>query len=198
MNFWGGFTLRECLTIGFTAALIVLAEMLLRIPMHLPGHRVFPLAFFLLFARDAVDRRWAATLVGVLTAAGCAAAGRDGLDHLFKYVAAGAVTDIAALIAPHVLRSSLVGAATGALIGASWLPAGLLIDRLAGMDAGAALQHTLLKLGSAMLFGAAGGVLASSVSGRLRRSGVLPTRGVVQNSLSAGQANGRPFPPAVS
>jgi len=192
MNYWGGFTLRECLTIGFTAALIVLAEMVLRIPMHLPGHRVLPLAFFLLLARTAVNRPWTATLVGVLTAAGCLALGRDGLDHLVKYIAAGAVTDGAALIAPIVLRSSLLGAVTGALIGASWLPVGLLVDRLAGMDTGAALQHTLLKLGSAMLFGGAGGLLAPAVSGRLRRSGVLLTRGVAEISLSAGQVNGRP------
>jgi hypothetical protein len=45
------------------------------------------------------------------------------------------------------------------------------------MDAGAALQHTLLKLGSAMLFGAAGGLLAPAVSGRLRRSGLVPAKG---------------------
>ena len=191
MNYWGGFTLRECLTIGFTAALIVLAEMLLRIPMHLPGHRVLPLAFFLLLARTAVNRPWAATLVGLLTATGCLALGRDGLDHLVKYIAAGAVTDTAALLAPFVLRSSLLGALTGALIGASWLPVGLLVDRLAGMDTGAALQHTLLKLGSAMLFGAVGGLLALAVSGRLRRSGVLLTRGVAEINASIGQAGGR-------
>ena len=76
-----------------------------------------------------------------------------------KYLAAGVVTDIAAFLMPIVLRYSLLGALAGALIGASWLPIGLLVDRLAGMDIGAALQHTALKLASAMLFGAAGGSL---------------------------------------
>ena len=174
MKFWRGFTLRECLVIGFIAVLIVLTEILVRIPMHLPGHRVFPLAFFLLLGRAAVPRPWAATSTGLLTALGCLALGRDGLDHLVKYIAAGILTDAAARIAPAVLRSPLLGALSGALIGASWLPAGLLIDRLAGMDTGAALQHTLLKLGSATLFGSAGGFLAPAVSGRLRRSGLVP------------------------
>jgi hypothetical protein len=75
-----------------------------------------------------------------------------------------------------VLQSPPLGGLTGALIGASWLPVRLLIDRLAGMDTGAAWQHSLLKLGSAMLFGAVGGLLAPAVSGRLRRSGILPAK----------------------
>ena len=82
ITFWGGFTLREGLVIGFIAALIVLAEMLVRIPMHLPGHRVLPLAFFLLLGRGVVDRYWTATSIGLLTAVGCMALGREGLDHL--------------------------------------------------------------------------------------------------------------------
>lgn len=176
MKFWGGFTLRECLVLGFTAALIVLVEMVVRIPMHLPGHRVLPLAFFLLLGRSAVRRGWAATSMGLLTAAGCLALGRYGLDHLVKYIAAGLVADAAAFVLPAVIKSSFLGALTGMLIGASWLPVGLVVDRLAGMDAGAALQHTMLKLGSAMLFGAAGGLLAPAVSGRLRRSGLVPAR----------------------
>ena len=161
--------------------------------MHLPGHRVLPIAFFLLLARAAVNRPWAATLVGVLTAAGCLALGRDGLDHLIRYIVAGAVTDIAALIVPLVLRSSLLGAVTGALIGASWLPVGLFVDRLAGMDTGAALQHTLLKLGSAMIFGAAGGLLAPAVSGRLRRSGLLPARGLPKSAYLPDRETAVPF-----
>ena len=175
ITFWGGFTLREGLVIGFIAALIVLAEMLVRIPMHLPGHRVLPLAFFLILGRGVVDRYWTATSIGLLTAVGCMALGREGLDPIVKYLAAGVVTDIAAFLIPIVLRYSLLGALAGALIGASWLPIGLLVDRMAGMDMGAALQHTALKLASAMLFGAAGGFLAPTVSCRLRRSGITPS-----------------------
>lgn len=177
MKFWGGFTLRECLVLGFIAAIVVLVEMLVRIPMHLPGHRVLPLAFFLLLGRSTVRRGWAATAMGLLTAAGCLALGRDGLDHLLKYVTAGVVTDAVAFIWTGAIDSSFLSALTGMLIGASWLPVSLLVDRLAGMDTGAALQHTTLKLGSAMLFGAAGGLLAPSVSGRLRRSGLVPEEG---------------------
>ena len=177
MKFWGGFTLRECLVLGFIAAIVVLVEMLVRIPMHLPGHRVLPLAFFLLLGRSTVRRGWAATAMGLLTAAGCLALGRDGLDHLLKYVTAGVVTDAVAFILTGAIDSSFLSALTGMLIGASWLPVSLLVDRLAGMDTGAALQHTTLKLGSAMLFGAAGGLLAPSVSGRLRRSGLVPEEG---------------------
>jgi hypothetical protein len=196
IKFWGGFTLRECLVLGFTASLVVITEMLVRIPLHLPGHRVLPLAFFLLLGRSAVRHGWAATSIGLLTAAGCLALGREGLDHLMKYVAAGVITDAAAFALPAVLTSSLLGAVTGALIGASWLPVSLVVDRLAGMDTGAAWQHTLLKLGSAMLFGAAGGLLAPAVSGRLRRSGLVP--GPVTMPVRAAAAHGGRFaqPPA--
>ena len=63
---WCEFSLRESLLAGFCAASIMLTEQFLHIPLHLPGHRVLPLAFFLLLVRACVRPIWGASLTGLL------------------------------------------------------------------------------------------------------------------------------------
>lgn len=62
------------------------------------------------------------------------------------------------------------------MVGASWLPATLVQDQLAGMNPYLAFRHALLKTSSAALFGAVGGSLVPTVSRRLRTSGLLQSK----------------------
>jgi hypothetical protein len=76
---------------------------------------------------------------------------RGGIDSEMKHGPAGMVAGAAAFL----LRGPAIfdpGWADGRTDWRLWLPVGLPIGRLAGMDAVAALRHTILKLRSAMLF----------------------------------------------
>jgi hypothetical protein len=173
---WCGFSLRESLVAGFCATFIVLSELFLRIPLHIPGHRVLPLAFFLLLGRACLKPKWSASAISLIAGLVSLCLGREEFLQIFKYLAAGGMIDTVALLLPAVTRSLPLGALAGALVGAAWMPAALLVDRLSGMDLGMALRHTLLKLASAALFGAVGGAMAPAVARRLQASGVVPAR----------------------
>ncbi len=174
-RFWAGLTLRECLVACFCSALALASSMFLRIPMRLPGHRVLPLVFFLLVGRYAVGRAWAGTAIGLLTAVMSFSVGWQGLDHAMKYLAAGLITDAVAMALPRLPRSIPFCVIAGGLIGASWLPVSLLINRLAGMDLGVALGASLIKVGSGIFFGAVGAAPVPTVLRRLGASGLLPS-----------------------
>lgn len=172
---WCGFSLRESLLAGFCAASIMLAEQFLHIPLHLPGHRVLPLAFFLLLVRACVRPPWAASLTGLL--AGIMALsfgmGHGGPIQVMKFLVAGIIADLASLALPLVTRSLPFGFLAGAMVGASWVPLSLLEDRLVGMGMSLALGHSLIKASSAAAFGAVGGALVPGVARRLRATGLL-------------------------
>jgi len=176
-QYWGGFSLRECMVICFCSVLIVASDMFLHIPMRLPGHRVLPLAFFVLLGRFAVGRAWAGSAVGLLAGIASCSMGLHGVDQVFKFLAAGVIVDGLALMVPLV-RSRLLCVLAGGLIGASWLPVSLLVNRMVGMDMDLALRLALFKTGSAVLFGAIGAAPVPTVARRLSASGLLPARTV--------------------
>jgi hypothetical protein len=175
-DLWAGFSLRESLVAGFCATFIVVSNLFLRIPLHLPGHRVLPLAFFLLLGRACLRPAWSATSIGLISGVLALSLGREEPMHLLKYLAAGGIADLTSLVLPAVTSSFIMGALAGALVGSSWFPLSLLTDYLAGMDAELAFRHTLVKLGSAIVFGAVGGALVPAVACRLRGTGLLPAQ----------------------
>jgi hypothetical protein len=169
-QFWGGMSLRESLTACVTATFIVLSAMFFRIPLHLPGHRVLPLAFFLLLGRSLIKSGWAGTAIGLLGGLSMLAMGRENPSHVGQYLVAGMIADLAWLI-PSRFQSIFTGALAGAAIGASWLPVPLLVNRLLGMESSAAIWTVMVKNGWAIGFGAIAGALAWTVAKRLRASG---------------------------
>ena len=175
-DLWAGFSLRESLVAGFCAIFIVLLGLFLHIPLHLPGHRVLPLAFFLLLGRACVRPAWSATVIGLIVGIVMLSLGRQGPIHIVQYLMAGAIADMVSILLPAVTRSLPIGALAGGLVGASWLPVSLLVDRLAGMEIDLAFRHTLFKVSSAILFGAVGGAMVPAVARRLRASGLLAVR----------------------
>lgn len=171
-RFWGSLSLRESLVMGFCAAFIAVTGMFLHIPFHMPGHRVLPLAFFLLLGRACVPRFWTATAIALASSVLALSIGRDDPTHLAKYLAAGIMADV--VVGLFSATSSVpFGALAGACIGASWLPVNLLADLAAGMDRDLAIRHVLLKSASAIVFGAIGGGLVAPVFRRLQASGLV-------------------------
>jgi hypothetical protein len=176
-RFWGGLTLRECLVLGFCAAFIALTGMFLHIPFHFPGHRVLPLAFFLILGRACVPRFWAGSAIALASSILALSIGRENPANLAKYLAAGIMADIV-LGLFSATRSVPFGVLAGAAIGSSWLPVNLLTDLAVGMDRDLAIRHVLLKSASAIMFGAIGGGLVAPVVRRLQASGLVSRKRV--------------------
>jgi hypothetical protein len=171
-RFWRGMSLRECLVAGFCAAFIAVTGMFLHVPFHLPGHRVLPLAFFLLLGRACVPRFWTGSAIALASSVLALSIGRDDPTHLAKYLAAGIMADVVSGLFSTTC-SVPFGALAGAAIGASWLPVNLLTDLAVGMDRDLAIRHVLLKSASAIIFGAIGGGLVAPVVRRLQASGLV-------------------------
>jgi hypothetical protein len=164
-------TLRDLLLIAVVAALCALAKLVLRIPVHVPGHSgVLWVALFVI-CRGLVDKRGSGVLLGLV--AGLLAQfmgfGDVGPLEWTKWVVAGAVLEALTLVVPGDLRSFPKAIVVGAA---------LHLGKLAALTlAGAILQvpWALLFLGlgwsatTHVLFGALGGFLGALGLRELRR-----------------------------
>jgi hypothetical protein len=164
-------TLRDLLLIALVAALCVLAKLVLRIPIHVPGHSgVLWVALFVI-CRGLVDKRGAGILLGGVAGVLAQFMGFGDVGPLewTKWLAAGIVLEVLTLVLPGDLRSffkaTLVGAA-------------LHLGKLAALTlAGVILQvpFSLLFLGlgysatTHALFGALGGLLGALGLRELRK-----------------------------
>jgi hypothetical protein len=174
-KFWAGMTLRESLTACLSSALIIVSAVFFRIPLHLPGHRVLPLVFFLLLGRCAIAAGWAGTAMGSLAGLALFGMGQENPAHVAQYVGIGLIADVIWLVCARG-RAIWLGTIAGALMGAGWIPIPLLINRMLGMDRESAIWIALMKNGSAVAFGALAGALAFFMAKRLRTAGILLPR----------------------
>lgn len=167
---WVRSNLVDGLIISFCATGVVLSGLYLRMPLHLPGHRVLPLAFFLLLGRTSASRSYAGTAIGLLSGGLALSVGLEphGLMHGVKYMIAGGIIDAAYLLVPLATTSWILGALAGGIAGASWLPIGLAFDRITGIDADVTLRFAWFKIISAICFGVAGGAIGPALTRRLR------------------------------
>jgi hypothetical protein len=110
-------TLRDLILIALVAALCILAKLVLRIPIHVPGHSgVLWVALFVI-CRGLVDKRGAGILLGGVAGVLAQFMGFGDVGPLewTKWLAAGIVLEVLTLVIPGDLRSFpkavLVGAA---------------------------------------------------------------------------------------
>jgi hypothetical protein len=164
-------TLRDLLLIALIAALCILAKLVLRIPIHIPGHSGVLWVALYVIGRGLVDKRGAGVLLGIVTGllATFAGFGDTGPLEWVKWVAAGVILEVLVLVLPADLRSWLKAAIVGA---------GLHLGKLAGLTlAGLILRlpFAVLFLGvgfsatTHVLFGIAGGLLGAAVLRELRK-----------------------------
>ena len=172
-NTLAGLSLRDTLAVCFCATGIIISEMLLRRPLHLPGHRAFPLALFLLVGRASVRSGWTGTVIGVFSGLALISLRGETPPHVAQYVIAGLIAD-SMWRAARQLPSLLNLIIAGALIGASWTPVPLLMNQMLGLGRDQSLWTVGVKNVWAMGFGAAGGVLAFVIGKRMRATGLKP------------------------
>ena len=161
-------TLRDLMLIALVAALSMLAKLVLRIPIHVPGHSgVLWVALFVI-CRGLIDKRGAGVLLGLV--AGLLAQfmgfGDVGPLEWTKWLTAGVVLEVLTVAIPGDLQSF----AKAIVVGAA-----LHLGKLAALTlAGIILQvpFALLFLGlgysatTHVLFGALGGFLGALGSAR--------------------------------
>ena len=171
-------TLRDLLLISLVAALCMLAKMVLRVPIHVPGHSgVLWVALFVI-CRGLVDKRGAGILLGAVAGVLAQFMGFGDVGPLewTKWLAAGVILEVFTIVIPGDLRrlpkAMVVGAA-------------LHLGKLAALTlAGIILQvpWALLFLGlgysatTHVFFGAVGGLLGALALRQLRKIPMLDAR----------------------
>ncbi len=163
--------MRDLIFIALIAALCIPAKLVIRIPLHIPGHSgVLWVALFVI-CRGLVNKRGAGVLLGTVAGvlATFAGFGDTGPLEWVKWVAAGVILEVLVLVVPGDLRSWFKAGIVGA---------GLHLGKLAGLTlAGIILRvpFAVLFLGlgfsatTHVLFGVAGGVVGALVLRELRR-----------------------------
>jgi hypothetical protein len=164
-------TLRDLLLIALVAALCVLAKLVLRIPIHVPGHSgVLWVALFVI-CRGLVDKRGVGILLGMVAGVLAQFMGFGDVGPLewTKWLAAGIVLEVLTLVLPGDLRSF----AKAIVIGAALHLGKLTALTLAGLILQVPFSLLFLGLGYSatthVLFGALGGFLGALGLRELRK-----------------------------
>lgn len=167
--------LKESLFLGFCAVFILVFRAGLRLHLHIPGHAMFFMIFFLMLARASVDYRAASSFCGLLAGLGALVLGlgKAGPMILPKFVLPGLVIDLGALLLPHLFESTLLCLVVAALASATKFLGTYALDWLIGMEGQVRLQHALFETGTAMIFGIAAGLLVVPVIRQLKAHGVI-------------------------
>jgi hypothetical protein len=165
------FTTQDLVVLALFAALVALSKVVLRMPLHVPGHSGITWMAILLVGRGLVRRPWAGTVLGFVSGiiAVAVVGGREGLLLWLKYLAPGAMMDLAALMSREHLGHPFVGAVAGAMANAAKLVTSLLVSLALGVPTGYLALGLGLSATTHVVFGALGGWLGTLVLRLLRR-----------------------------
>jgi hypothetical protein len=168
-------TLRDLVLIALVAALCMIGKLVLRVPIHVPGHSgVLWVALFVV-CRGLVDKRGAGILLGMVTGVLAQFMGFGDVGPLewTKWLAAGVILEGLTLAIPGDLRSFPKAVVTGAALHLGKLAA----LTLAGVILRVPFALLFLGLGYSatthVVFGAAGGFLGALALRELRKIPML-------------------------
>ncbi|WAC07749.1 MAG: hypothetical protein OS130_00685 [Thermodesulfobacteriota bacterium] len=168
------FTLREALYLGFCATFIILARVLLRLKLNVPGHAMFFVMFFILLGRGCVPKMGAASLVGLIAGVLSTLMGLGkGPLLILKFICPGLVVDLGAAFYPR-LTSSYVGCIiVGGIASFTRFAAFFLIERFMGMETGIIWQKAILDSTLTVIFGCLGSAMVPAVVRRLKANKLI-------------------------
>ena len=170
--------LKESLFLGFCAIFILFSRVALRLHLHIPGHAMLFIVFFLFLARGCVGYRASATFTGLLAGLGAFALGlgKSGPMLIPTFVLPGMVVDMGALLLPGLFQSSLLCTFIAALASATKFLGTYAMDWLLGMDRKVMVQHAVFEAATAMVFGILAGLLVVPVIRKLKAHGLVPEK----------------------
>jgi hypothetical protein len=167
------FSTFQLILIALFAALIVVAKIVLKLPLQLPGHSGLFWMAILVVSAKVVPRAGAASLVGLtsgLLASFLGLGDFGSLDTFLSYTMAGVGTDLALLLLgnPENLITATLAGTLGHL-------AKFMVKWVIGLVSGAPLGFVALglawSLASYIIFGALGGFLGGLTILALRKAG---------------------------
>lgn len=167
--------LRNALFLGFCAVLLVSMKILFRWHLHIPGHSMLIVSFFLILARGVVPGKLSASTVGLWAGLMVVVLGlgKGGPLQMCKYVFPALFVDIGARLLPNWTHSLWTCALLGVGAGLGKTGANLLVDWAVGMETGVLFLHAGLKGLGAVIFSLLGSLLVPPVLTRLRAHRLL-------------------------
>lgn len=168
------FSTRELVLLALFAGLVALSKIVLRIPIHLPGHSGMTWMAILLVGRIVVRKPWAGTLMGLVSGiiAVAVVGGREGLLLWMKYLAPGMVMDLGALLSGERLDRPAVAIITAAAANTAKLITSLIVSLALGIPAGYLALGLGLAATTHIVFGGLGGWLGALTVRALQRAGL--------------------------
>lgn len=167
------FSTFQLILLALFSALIVVAKIVLRTPLQLPGHTGLFWMAIMIVATRVVPRRGAASVVGVtsgILAAFLGAGDFGALNTFLSYTAVGVGVDLALLLLPDVEKLP-----QAALVGALGHTGKFLVKWVIGVVSEAPVGFLALGLARSIagyiVFGALGGLLGALTLLALRRAG---------------------------
>jgi hypothetical protein len=167
------FSTFELLLLALFAALVVVGNVALRLPVKMPGHSGVVWMAVLVTSRGVVPKRGAAATVGLLSGVLAAFIGvgdKGGLDTFASYAAAGVAVDAVVALGP---ASALTAAVAGLAGNLAKLGVKVLLELWIGIPTGFLVVGRSFPAATHAVFGLAGGYLGFLVLGALRRAGLF-------------------------
>ncbi len=168
------FSTQELVLLALFAGLVALSKIVLRVPIHVPGHSGMTWMAILLVGRIVVRKPWAGTLMGLVSGiiAVAVVGGREGLLLWIKYLAPGMVMDLGALLSGERLDNPIVAIITAAAANAAKLITSLIVSLALGIPVGYLALGLGLAATTHIVFGGLGGWLGALTVKTLQRAGL--------------------------
>ncbi|QYZ78505.1 cobalt ABC transporter permease [Methanofollis formosanus] len=165
----------EIAVLSLCGALIFVSKVLIKVPLHSPGHSSLFVVIPFLVGCGVVRKPGAATYIGLITGLLASFFGLEALHlfDVFKYLAMGLVIDATALVFNFRMDNPAVGFIAGAAGSIAKMAVNYSVHLLLGVPA----TFIVLGVGVAsvthLVFGGIGGVIGALVIARLIRAGVI-------------------------
>jgi len=162
--------LTDILRLTMFGTLVTIVNDITRLPLHMPGHTSLWWMGLLVLGKGLIPKKGAGIIMGIVSGvlAVFLGLGSEGVLVFFKYFIPGLVLDIIAPLFYNKLESPIIGAICGALASV----AKMIVNLLLGLAMNLPMVFLTLGLGvtavSHVIFGAIGGVIATSLIKRLK------------------------------
>jgi len=162
--------LTDILRLTMFGTLVTIVNDITRLPLHMPGHTSLWWMGLLVLGKGLIPRKGAGIIMGIVSGvlAVFLGLGSEGVLVFFKYFIPGLVLDIIAPLFYNKFESPIIGAICGALASV----AKMIVNLLLGLAMKLPMVFLTLGLGvtavSHVIFGAIGGVIATSLIKRLK------------------------------
>lgn len=163
-------SLADVLRLTMFGTLIAVARDITRLPLHMPGHTSIYWMGILVLGKGLIPRFGAGVIMGLVSGvlAVLLGEGKEGVLTIFKYFIPGLLLDFLAPLFYYRLDAPVVGAICGALASVTKMAVNLAVGLLLKLPLGFLAVGLGFTAFSHVIFGAAGGAIASLFIKRLK------------------------------